>query len=258
MNPLRALIVDDEPLARERLRNLLKTEPVEVVGECGNGDEALAVLKETPVDVVFLDIQMPGCDGLNCVEKMPAAQRPSIVFVTAFEKYALEAFNVQAVDYLLKPFDRDRLRQALQRVQEQRKAQRSGQLEQRLESLLAAADGAATKKSERLAVKADGKVVFLKPEEIQWVEAADNYVMIHLGVGQLMLRETMSALEGRLGSEQFARINRSAIVNLDHIKELQPTFHGDYVVILRDGTKLPLSRSLRGQLEKLTGGNRLG
>ena len=253
MTKIRALIVDDEPLARERLRALLAKEPVEIVGECTNGTDAVAKIKQSPPDLVFLDVQMPGCDGLQVINQLPPENRPAIVFVTAYDKYALDAFNVQAVDYLLKPFDRERLQQALQRVEQFLRARMSGKLEQKLESLLADAPMAA-KKSERFAVKADGKVIFLKPDEITWVEAADNYVMIHLTNGQLMLRDTMASLEERLGTERFVRINRSALVHLDQIKELQPTFHGDYIVLLRDGTKLPLSRSLRGQLSKLTGG----
>jgi two-component system LytT family response regulator len=256
VNKVRALIVDDEPLARDRLRSLLATEPVDIVGECTNGTEAVAKIRVTELDLVFLDVQMPGCDGLGVINQLSPQNRPAIVFVTAYEKYALDAFNVQAVDYLLKPFDRERLRQALQRVQEYLRARRAGNLEQKLENLLADAPNS-LKRAERLAVKADGKVVFLKPDDITWVEAADNYVMIHLTTGQLMLRETMSTLEEKLGSERFARVNRSALVHLDQIKELQPTFHGDYVVLLKDGTKLPLSRSLRGQLDKLTG-ERLG
>jgi two-component system LytT family response regulator len=256
VNKLRALIVDDEPLARERLRALLAREPVELVGECGSGPEAVSAVNRTPLDLVFLDVQMPGCDGLAVVEQLSAENRPAIVFVTAYEKYALNAFNVQAVDYLLKPFDRERLQQALQRVHEQLRARRSGALEQKLESLLGEA-AATPRRADRLALKVDGRVVFLKPDEIRWIEAADNYVMLHLTNGQIMVRETMSALEEKLGTDNFARISRSAIVHLDQIKELQPTFHGDYVVVLRDGTKLPLSRSLRGRLDKLVG-ERLG
>ncbi len=256
MNKVRALIVDDEPLARERLRSLLASEPVEIIGECTNGNEAVATIEAVPLDVVFLDVQMPGCDGMGVVDRLAPEKRPAIVFVTAYEKYALDAFNVQAVDYLLKPFDRDRLRQALQRVQDFLRAQRAGSLEHKLETLLADTP-VGQKRAERLTVKADGKLIFLKPDEIAWVEAADNYVMIHLASGQLMLRETMSALEERLGTDRFIRVNRSALVHVDQIKELQPTFHGDYVVFLKDGTKLPLSRSLRSQLDKLTG-ERLG
>lgn len=254
MTKLRALLVDDEPLARERLRSLLGSDPtVEIVAECGNGTDAIAKIRSTPLDVVFLDMQMPGCDGLHVLKELPDDNRPAIVFATAHERFALDAFEVQAVDYLLKPFDRERLQTALRRVHEFLRARRIGTIEQKLETLLADAGTGPKKSNERFAVKADGRLVFLKPDEIAWVEAADNYVVLHLHSGQLMVRETMSAIEARLGAGSFARINRSAIVHLDQIKELQPTFHGDYVVILRDGTKIPLSRNLRGQLDKLTG-----
>jgi two-component system, LytTR family, response regulator len=250
---LRVLIVDDEPLARERLRSMLRGEPtVEIIGECGSGTEAVATIKSTPVDLIFLDMQMPGCDGLQVLAELPEENRPAVIFATAHEKFALDAFEVQAVDYLLKPFDRERFQTALRRAQEYLRTRRAGELGQKLESMLADAVGPA-KKSERLTVKADGRLVFLKSEEIIWVEAADNYAVLHLVTGRLMLRETMSALEARLGSASFARVNRSAIVHLDQIKELQPALHGDYTVLLRDGTKLPLSRNLRGKLDRFTG-----
>jgi two-component system, LytTR family, response regulator len=249
---IRTFIVDDEILARERLRSLLKTEEsVEIAGEYGNGTEALAAIRANPPDLLFLDMQMPGCDGLQVVAGLPEQNRPAVIFATAHEKFAVDAFEVQAVDYLLKPFDRERFRTALRRAQEYLRTRRSGELGAKLESLLAGQPPAA-RKSERLTVKADGRLVFLKPEDIIWIEAADNYAVLHLTTGRLMLRETMSALEQRLGTASFARISRSAIVHLDQIKELQPTFHGDYTVLLHDGTKLPLSRSLRGQLGKFS------
>jgi two-component system LytT family response regulator len=252
MSKLRALIVDDEPLARERLRSLLRDEPgVEIMGECGSGTEAIATIRRTPPDLLFLDMQMPGCDGLQVLAELPAEGRPAVIFVTAHERFALDAFEIQAIDYLLKPFDRERFQTALRRAEEHVRARRAGDLNQKLETLLA--DAAPAKKNERLTVKADGRLVFLKSDEIVWVEAADNYVVLHLLTGRLMLRETMSALEARLGRTSFARVSRSAIVHLDQIKELQPTFHGDYTVLLRDGTKLPLSRNLRGQFGKFTG-----
>lgn len=247
---IRTLIVDDEPLARERLQALLRDEGgVEVVGECGSGTDAIAAIRRDKPDLVFLDMQMPGCDGLQVLGELPEAGRPAIVFATAHERFAVDAFNVEAVDYLLKPFDRERLQTALRRAREHLQARHAGLLGQRLESLLADAS-APVRKSERLTVKCDGRLVFLRPEEILWVEAADNYVVIHRAEGRLMVRETMAAIEERLGTEQFVRISRSAIVHLDQIKELQPTLHRDYVVLLRDGTRLPLSRSLRGRLGK--------
>ncbi len=253
MNKIRALIVDDEPLARERLRAFLRQEPtVEVVGECGSGTEAIETIGNTSLDLLFLDMQMPGCNGLQVIEALPEGNRPAVIFVTAHERFALDAFEVQAVDYLLKPFDFERFQIAVRRAREFLNARRAGELGQKLEGLLADASGV-VKKTERLTVKADGRLVFLKSDEIVWVEAADNYVVLHLATGRLMLRETMSALEARLGKDSFTRVSRSAIVHLDQIKELQPSVSGDYTVILRDGTKLPLSRNLRGQLDRFTG-----
>lgn len=251
MSKLRILIVDDEPLARERVRALLAGESTaEIIGECGNGPDAVAAVKKHRPDVVFLDVQMPGCDGLQVVNQLPVQDRPAIIFVTAHDRFAIDAFGVHATDYLLKPFDQARLLTALKRAADYIRARKAGDLGARLETLLA--DAAPTpKKTDRLAFKSDGRVIFLKPDEIVWVEAADNYVLLHVSdASRIMLRETMSSLEERLGSEDFARVNRSAIVRLDQVKELQPTFHGDYTVILRDGTRIPLSRSLRGRFEK--------
>lgn len=250
-NKLRILIVDDEPLARERVRALLAQEATaEIIGECGNGPDAVAFIRQHRPDVVFLDVQMPGSDGLQVVGELPANDRPAIIFVTAHDRFAIDAFGVHATDYLLKPFDQARLLTALKRAADHVRARRAGDLGARLETLLADA-APAPKKPERLAFKSDGRVVFLRPDEIIWVEAADNYVLLHLTDGsRLMLRETMASLEERIGREEFARVNRSAIVRLDHVKELQPTFHGDYTVVLRDGTRVPLSRSLRGNLQR--------
>ncbi len=244
----RTLIVDDEPLARERLRSLLRNEAaVEIVGECTNGPEAIAGIRQHQPDLVFLDMQMPGCDGLAVLAEFPEERRPAVIFATAHEEFAIDAFNVAAVDYLLKPFDRDRLRQALRRLQDSPRAPR-GDATPPSSSPPRAPEPAVA--GERIAVKTDGRLVFLEPDEIVRVEAADNYVMIHLVSGRLMLRETMTAIEARLGTTRFARVNRSAIVNLGQLKEIQPAQYGDYIVVLRDGTRLPLSRSLRGQLER--------
>lgn len=241
---IRTLLVDDEPLARDRLRAFVSAEPAfEIIGECGSGTEALATIRRELPDLVFLDMQMPGCDGLQVVAELPEEHRPAIIFATAHERFALDAFDVAAVDYLLKPFDRERCQQALRRAQEAIHARRTA---------VPAPQPAPA--PDRITVKADGRLVFLKPEEIIRVEAADNYVMLHLVSGRLMLRETMTAIEGRLGTQGFARINRSAIVNLDQVREIQPALHGDYQVVLRDGTVLPLSRSLRGRLDRFAGG----
>jgi two-component system LytT family response regulator len=239
-----ALIVDDEPLARERLRSLLQGDPsVEIVGECADGLAALAAIRTTQPDLVFLDIQLSGCDGLEVAAQLPPGQTPLVIFVTAHERYALEAFNVRAVDYLLKPFDRERLLQAVHRAKEQ------------LDRLRAASPrpaGAAT--DGRIAFRVDGRVVFLKTADIHWIEAADNYVVLHLPSGRLMLRDTLTAVEARLDPAAFVRVNRSAVVQLDQVKELQPALHGDYTIILRDGTRVPLSRGQRAQLKRFVPG----
>lgn len=252
MNRLRILIVDDEPLARERLRALLASEQnVVILGECGNGPDAIAAITAEKPDVVFLDMQMPGADGLQVVSRLPEDDRPSIVFVTAHDRFAVDAFGVDATDYLLKPFDKERLLLALKRAADHVQARRTSDLSARLENLLTDAGGTGAKKTGRLAFKTEGRVVFVRPEEIIWVEAADNYVLLHLVEGpRLMLRDTLSSIEEKLGATDFARVNRSALVRLDQVKELQPTFHGDYAVVLRNGTRLPLSRSQRGQLER--------
>ncbi|HVZ64672.1 MAG TPA: LytTR family DNA-binding domain-containing protein [Lacunisphaera sp.] len=254
MNKLRVLLVDDEPLARDRLRALLGAEPsVEIAGECASGREAIAAIKAAPPDLVFLDMQMPGCDGLQVLAELPEAKRPAVIFATAHERFAVDAFDVAAVDYLLKPFDRERLRTAVRRAHEHLARRRAGEAGRAPESPAEATP--ATQRNERLTVKADGRLVFLRSDEIVWAEAADNYVVLHLVSGRLMVRETMTALEARLGAQNFQRVNRSALVHRDQIKELQPGAHGDYSVLLRDGTKLPLSRHLRGQLDRIAGGS---
>lgn len=252
MSTLRILIVDDEPLARERVRALLSGESnLAIIGECGNGPDAVASIKKDKPDVVFLDVQMPGADGLQVVGQIPEHERPAIVFVTAHDRFAVDAFGVDATDYLLKPFDKERLLTALKRAAEHIQARRSEDLSVRLQSILTDGSNPAAKKNARLAFKTEGRVVFVRPEEIVWVEAADNYVLLHLTEGpRLMLRDTLSSIEEKLGGTDFARVNRSAVVRLDQVKELQPTFHGDYAVVLRNGTRLPLSRSQRGQIER--------
>lgn len=254
--PLRILLVDDEPLARERLRAFLRAEPgVEIVGECGSGGAAIAAVRANPPDLMFLDMEMPGGCGLEVLAELGEAQRPAVIFATAHECFALDAFEVQAVDYLLKPFDLERLQTALRRARSFLQARRAGEPGAKPETPPAGAAAAPpAPKNERLTVKADGRLVFLRADDIVWAEAADNYVILHLTAGRLMVRETMAALEARLGTTSFARVSRSAIVHLDQIKELQPTLHGDYVVLLRNGAKVPLSRALRGQLDKFAGG----
>ncbi len=246
---LRILIVDDERLARERVRTFLREKPaVEIIGECSSGSEALAAIRQKHPDIVFLDVNMPGGDGLQVVDELPSHERPAIIFVTAHDRFAVEAFAVQAVDYLLKPFDQERLLLALSRASEKISTQRATPPNPPAAN---PPPGEPEPKPERLAFKTDGRVVFLKPDDIVWVEAANNYSILHLAdATDLTLRETLSALETRLGAARFARISRSAIIHVDQIKELQPAGPGDYVVLLRNGLRLPLSRNLRGRLEK--------
>jgi two-component system LytT family response regulator len=254
MEHVRALIADDEPLARDRLRAMLRAEAtVELVAECKSGPEAIANIREQTPDVAFLDLQMPGCDGLAVVAEIAPAQRPAVVFVTAHDRYAVDAFKVGAVDYLLKPFDRERLQTALRRATEHLRARHAGTLEKRIEKILANAPPPTplARRSERFAVKLKGRIVFVAPEDIGRIEAADNYVILHLhNRERVMVRESLSAMEERLGADRFARVNRSTLVPVAQIKELKGTTYGDYTVILRDGSRVPLSRGLRGQFEK--------
>jgi two-component system LytT family response regulator len=250
---IRTLIVDDEPLARERLRKLLQDEPdMEIAGECADGREAVEAIRKEKPDLVFLDVQMPELDGFGVLEAIESDARPAIIFVTAHDQFALRAFDVHAVDYLLKPFDRDRFKKALHRATDQIERHQTGELKDRLSALLADLRPG-PKHVERLAVKSSGRVVFLKVEDIDWVEAADNYVSLHVGKEQYLHRETMAALEQQLPSSRFMRISRSTIVNVDRIKELQPLFHGEYAVVLHNGKCLTLSRSYRDKLDQLLG-----
>ena len=246
---IRTLVIDDEPLARERLAKLLRAEPdIEVVGEATNGRDAVALIRKAKPDLIFLDVQMPELDGFGVLSELNADERPAVVFVTAYDKFALKAFDVHAVDYLLKPFDKERFQTALRRALDHLKRNQPKQIHEQLSALLNELRPAA--QSDRIAVKGQGRVVFLKTSDIDWVEAADNYVNLHVGKESHLLRETMSSIETRLPKE-FLRISRSTIVNTERIAELQPLFHGEYSVILRDGTRLTLSRSHRDKLQQL-------
>lgn len=252
---IRALIVDDEPLARERLRQLLASETgVELIGECGDGASAIEMIRTTAPDLVFLDVQMPDVDGFGVMAALPAGTRPAVVFVTANDGFALKAFDVHAVDYLLKPFGKERFQVAVRRAISALEQRQSGELNERLAALLAdVRPPDKPRHAERFAVKSSGRVVLVKVEDIDWIEAADNYVSLHVGGDEHLHRETMSAMEEQLPPAKFMRISRSTIVNLDRIKELQPLFHGEYTVILRNGTRLTLSRSYRDKLTQLLG-----
>jgi two-component system LytT family response regulator len=242
---IRVLIVDDEPLARERLRTLLvDSADIEIIGECADGRSAVKSIRELKPDLVFLDVQMPEIDGFGVLHAIGAEHMPATIFVTAHDQYALKAFDVSAVDYLLKPFDRARFRKALLRAKTQ------VALPGRFLTLLQNAQPAHL---ERLVIKSAGHVLFLKTDEVDWIEAAGNYVRLHAARESHMLRETLTSLETRLDPRKFVRVHRSTVVNLERIKELHPLFHGDHVVILRDGSRLTLSRSYRENLERVLG-----
>lgn len=250
---IRTLIVDDEPLSRQRLRDLLAGEPdFELIGECGDGLAAMACLREESCDLVFLDVEMPGLDGLEVARQLATGGGPAVIFVTAYDFYALPAFEVHAVDYLLKPFDRERFRKALVWARTAIDRDRGDAPANLPASTLADLRGG-RKPLERVTIKSGGRIYFLRTKDIDWIEAAGNYLRLHAGTATHSLRETMNNLEARLDSDHFWRIHRSTIVNVDRIRELQPLFHGDYVVILNNGTELTLSRTYRRNLPGLMG-----
>lgn len=260
--PIRAMIVDDEPLARRAIRLLLKNDSeIEIVAEAGSGSDAVRLITQHSPELLFLDIQMPGLDGFDVLERIDAASIPAIIFVTAFDQYALRAFEVHAFDYLLKPFDDARFEKALRQAKAQVEQREINKLSRKLFALLedreAEQSAAVQQRAERskyltrLMIKSASRIFFLKVEEIDWIGAEDYYVKLHFGRKTHLLRESMNELEAKLDPEKFVRIHRSSIVNLDRVKELHAHFNGDYVVILLDGTELKLSRSRREQLQSL-------
>lgn len=243
---LRALVVDDELLARQRIRHLLRrATDIDVAGECANGLEAVKAIEDLKPDLVFLDIQMPELDGFGVVEAVGAEAMPPTLFITAYDQHALRAFEVHALDYLLKPFSVERFHQALERARRWCVHQKDG-TGPNLEALI---DGLRQERPwvDRLLVKLGDRHVLVRTAAIQWIEAEDNYVRLHVEGTSHLLRQTMTGVLGRLDPAQFRRIHRSAIVNLDCIKEFQPWSGGDHLVIMRDGTKLTLSRTFRDQ-----------
>jgi two-component system LytT family response regulator len=249
----RIIIADDEPLARERLRMLVSgEEDLEIIAECQNGTDAIEQIQRLKPDLVFLDVQMPGATGFEVIRAVGADRMPLVVFVTAFDTYALRAFEVRALDYLLKPFDRERFQQALTRARQQLARPTNGDLERRLLELVQDLKPAAPR-VERFVVKSGGRVFFVRTDEIDWIEAAGNYVKLHVGNDTHLLRETMNALEAQLSPETFYRIHRCHIVNIERVKELQPWFNGEYVVFLKSGTRLTLSRGYREKLQERIG-----
>jgi two-component system, LytTR family, response regulator len=250
---LRVLIVDDEPLVRKKIRGVLRLDPeVEISGECGNGSEALAAIAAQTPDLIFLDVQMPQLDGLAVSRLLKGVRAPLIIFVTAYDQYAVQAFQVRALDYLLKPFDQERLQEALQRAKEQWRTRQQSEIGQQVQALLAELK-AKPKYLERLVVRTSGRILHLKTKDVDWIEAEGNYARLHIGKESHLLREAISNLEPQLDPAQFRRIHRSTIVRLDRIRELRPCFHGEYQVILHDGTEVIMSRNYREKLPELLG-----
>lgn len=248
---IRTVIVDDEELARDRIQTLLELQPdVEIVGVCVDGPSAVETIERVQPDLVFLDVQMPGMDGFEVLENLEAERLPAVVFVTAHDGHALRAFEIHALDFLLKPFDQTRFEKALERARSQLTRVNNAALDPRLVSLLEELREE-RKYSERLIVKSSGRVFFVRTEEIDWVEASGNYVKIHTKSDAHLLRESMKNMEAKLDPKTFVRIHRSAIVNIDRIKELEPWFHGEYIVIMRDGTRLTASRVFSDRLSAL-------
>jgi two-component system, LytTR family, response regulator len=250
---IRTLIVDDEPLGRERIRTLLgRDQEIELIGECGDGRQAIIAIQKYSPDLIFLDVQMPELDGFAVLDTITPVQMPFVIFVTAYDRYAVQAFEVHALDYLLKSFDRERFLAALQRAKDEIQRSREGHWNGRLAGLLEDLQ-ARQKRLARIIIRSAGRISFLRVEEVDWVEAADNYVRLHAGRESHLIRESLQSLERRLDPAKFLRIHRSTIVNIDRIQELRPLFHGDYTLTLVDGTELSLSRKFRGNLAEHLG-----
>jgi two-component system, LytTR family, response regulator len=256
---IRAIIVDDEPTARRGVRLLLERDrDVLVVGEAATGAEAAELMRREKPDLAFLDVQMPGTSGFDALELVGADAAPAIIFVTAYDEHALRAFDVNAVDYLLKPYDDTRFEAALQRAKEEIRRRRGDSVNARLSQLLqylqqtgSMPPGAGDKTGDRILIKSAGEIFFLKAEEIDWIEAEGDYMKFHVNGRAYLMRETMARLEERLDPKRFIRIHRSTIVNIDRLQKLSPSFAGEYAVILTDGTKLKLSRGYHERIGAL-------
>jgi two-component system LytT family response regulator len=255
---LRVVIVDDEELARRGIRTRLQRfTDVEVVAECANARQAIDAIRRCTPDLVFLDVQMPGKSGFDVIEAVGWETFPYVIFVTAHDRYAIRAFEVNALDYLLKPIDDERFDLAFQRARNTLAGDRDRDLGQRLASILGGigVNGTTPKQTDRIVVRSAGRVVFVKTSEIDWVEAAGDYVTLHVGKKSWLLRETIAEMDRKLQTMGFTRIHRSAIVNTERIGEMRPLDNGEFRLLLRDGTELKLSRSYRHQLQGLLGSN---
>jgi two-component system LytT family response regulator len=243
---IRTLIVDDEPLARDALRILLGREhDIEIVGEAGSGDDAVAAILHHQPDLVLLDVQMPGCDGFQVLERVAEQYLPEVIFVTAFERHAVRAFDVHALDYLLKPVEEARLAQALRRARAALEQGMERDSPERLTALLDVRSGAFDHGERRFVARERGHFVLVRTGEVQWIRSARNYVELHTARGMFLVRGTLGALERELNPFRFARIHRTVIVDLDRIRAITPNAYGDFEVLLDGGVKLPMSRTYR-------------
>ncbi|MBU8894056.1 LytTR family DNA-binding domain-containing protein [Corallococcus sp. M34] len=252
--PIRVVVVDDEPLARERLRDLLaETSDMQVVAECRDGHEAITALEDERPDLVFLDVQMPEPDGFGVIRAVAPERLPEIIFVTAHRDFAVQAFEANALDYLLKPFDRERFQQSLARARERLRAratQPDAELLARLESLSQRMAPPAERYVSRLVARVGWRLRFVRVEDIDYLSSEGNYVSLHVGKESYLARETLNALESKLDPKRFVRAHRSFIVQLDRIEEVEPLPPGEFVFVLRDGTKLTSGRSYRARLQR--------
>lgn len=258
---IRAVIVDDEPTARRGVRLMLQGDAeVEIIGEAANGLDAAELIRREQPDLVFLDVQMPGCDGFQVLQKVGRGVVPAVVFVTAYDEHALHAFEVSAVDYLLKPYDDERFNAALARAKEavrRRSIEADNSRLNQLIEFLQARMGVKPETAQpeppldRVLIKSSGDIYFLKADEIDWIEAEGDYMKFHAGGRSHLMRETMARLEARLDPKRFIRIHRSTIVNIDRLRKLSPSFAGEYSVVLQDGTKLRLSRGYHDRIASL-------
>jgi two-component system, LytTR family, response regulator len=248
---IQTVIADDEPLGRRKLRILLNSEPgIRIMAECENAEETLAALREYKPHLILLDIQMPDADGFQILRSLTPDQMPMVIFTTAYDRYAIRAFEAHALDYLLKPFDQERLHAAIERARVEMLHDHDRQMAARIVEMLLSVE-ARHRSERRFVIKSGGRVIFLDVDEIDWVEAAANYVKLTAGKQSYLLRETIGRVAERLDPNQFVRIHRSTLVNVDRIKELQPCNSGEYMVILRNGKELSCSRSYRSSLHKL-------
>jgi two-component system LytT family response regulator len=249
MNSLRVLIVDDEPLIRAGIRNgLAGMARIDIVAECGSGTEAMRLLSEQPVDLVLLDVQMQDCTGLDVVERIGPDRMPAVIFVTAYDDYAVKAFELHAVDYLLKPFDDARLRRSVERAREHITARRQSDLAVQLQALL---DSRGRKWPERIVVKEGERFDFVPVDSVDWIESANNYVQLHCGPRRHLLSESLTSLESRLNPARFLRIHRGRIVNLSRIEAIHPLLGGTYELELRSGVRLTTGRQYKNQIQAL-------